>query len=76
MGKIETPDSTTRGILNLSRRSLLKGTGGLALGIFFAPLLRGMDALAAGGPLEPNAFVRICSQELAMALCASTSTAR
>ncbi|UYP30633.1 xanthine dehydrogenase family protein molybdopterin-binding subunit [Pseudomonas sp. Z8(2022)] len=59
MGKIETPDSTTRGILNLSRRSLLKGTGGLALGIFFAPLLRGMDALAAGGPLEPNAFVRI-----------------
>lgn len=59
MGKIETPDSATRGILNLSRRSLLKGTGGLALGIFFAPLLRGMDALAAGGPLEPNAFVRI-----------------
>lgn len=59
MGKIETPDSATRGILNVSRRSLLKGAGGLALGIFFAPLLRGMDALAAGGPLEPNAFVRI-----------------
>ena len=60
MGKIETPDSATRGILNVSRRTLLKGGGGLALGIFFAPLLRGMDALAAaGGPLEPNAFVRI-----------------
>lgn len=59
MGKIETPDSATRGILNVSRRTLLKGSGGLALGIFFAPLLRGMDALAAGGPLEPNAFVRI-----------------
>ena len=59
MGKIETPDSATRGILNVSRRTLLKGAGGLALGIFFAPLLRGMDALAAGGPLEPNAFVRI-----------------
>ncbi|UTH36420.1 xanthine dehydrogenase family protein molybdopterin-binding subunit [Pseudomonas sp. KHPS1] len=59
MGKIETPDGATRGILNVSRRSLLKGAGGLALGIFFAPLLRGMDALAAGGPLEPNAFVRI-----------------
>ena len=59
MGKIETPDSATRGILNVSRRTLLKGGGGLALGIFFAPLMRGMDALAAGGPLEPNAFVRI-----------------
>ena len=60
MGKIETPDSATRGILNVSRRTLLKGGGGLALGIFFAPLLRGMDALAAaGGSLEPNAFVRI-----------------
>ncbi|WP_315287476.1 xanthine dehydrogenase family protein molybdopterin-binding subunit [Pseudomonas oleovorans] len=60
MGKIETPDSATRGILNVSRRTLLKGGGGLALGIFFAPLLRGMDALAAAvGPLEPNAFVRI-----------------
>ncbi|MDP9939296.1 xanthine dehydrogenase family protein molybdopterin-binding subunit [Ectopseudomonas alcaliphila] len=59
MGKIETPDNATRGILNVSRRSLLKGAGGLALGIFFAPLMRGMDALAAGGPLEPNAFVRI-----------------
>lgn len=59
MGKIDTPDSATRGILNVSRRTLLKGAGGLALGIFFAPLLRGMDALAAGGPLEPNAFVRI-----------------
>lgn len=59
MGKIETPDSAARGILNVSRRSLLKGTGGLALGIFFAPLIRGMDALAAGVPLEPNAFVRI-----------------
>ena len=59
MGKIETPDSATRGILNVSRRTLLKGAGGLALGIFFAPLMRGMDALAAGGPLEPNAFVRI-----------------
>lgn len=60
MGKIETPDSATRGILNVSRRTLLKGGGGLALGIFFAPLLRGMDALAAaGGPLEPNSFVRI-----------------
>jgi isoquinoline 1-oxidoreductase beta subunit len=59
MGKIETPDSAARGILNLSRRSLLKGAGGLALGIFFAPLLRGMEALAAGSPLEPNAFVRI-----------------
>ncbi len=32
MGKIETPDSAARGILNVSRRSLLKGTGGLALG--------------------------------------------
>jgi isoquinoline 1-oxidoreductase subunit beta len=59
MGKIETPDGATRGILNVSRRSLLKGAGGLALGIFFAPLLRGMEALAAGSPLEPNAFVRI-----------------
>jgi isoquinoline 1-oxidoreductase beta subunit len=59
MGKIETPDSANRGILNVSRRTLLKGAGGLALGIFFAPLIRGMDALAAGGPLEPNAFVRI-----------------
>ncbi|WP_457788499.1 molybdopterin cofactor-binding domain-containing protein [Pseudomonas sp. PL-6] len=59
MGKIEIPDSAARGILNLSRRSLLKGAGGLALGIFFAPLLRGMEALAAGSPLEPNAFVRI-----------------
>ncbi|MFI8611250.1 molybdopterin cofactor-binding domain-containing protein [Pseudomonas sp. NPDC077649] len=59
MGKIETPDSAARGILNLSRRSLLKGAGGLALGIFFAPLLRGREALAAGSPLEPNAFVRI-----------------
>ncbi|WP_028238785.1 xanthine dehydrogenase family protein molybdopterin-binding subunit [Stutzerimonas azotifigens] len=61
MGKIETPDSAARGILNVSRRTLLKGAGGLALGIFFAPLLRGVDALAASQPFGPNAFVRIDS---------------
>src|SRR5690606_23863385 len=61
MGKIETPETAAGGIFNLSRRNLLKGTGGLALGFFLAPLMRGGDALAtpASPSFGPNAFVRI-----------------
>ncbi|WP_159974122.1 xanthine dehydrogenase family protein molybdopterin-binding subunit [Pseudomonas sp. 8Z] len=59
MGKIDTPDNAAGSVLNVSRRGLLKGAGGLALGIFLAPLIRGQDALAAASTLEPNAFVRI-----------------
>lgn len=61
MGKIETPETAAGGIFNLSRRNLLKGTGGLALGFFLAPLMRGGDALAAPASpsFGPNAFVRI-----------------
>ena len=47
MGKIETPETAAGGIFNLSRRNLLKGTGGLALGFFLAPLMRGGDAQTA-----------------------------
>ncbi len=70
MGKIETPDSAARGILNVSRRSLLKGTGGLALGFFLAPLMRGGEALSATAsqPFGPNAFVRIDSDGMVTVL--------
>lgn len=68
MGKIETPASAACGILNVSRRTLLKGAGGLALGIFFAPLMRGGEALAAGAPFGPNAFVRIDSDGMVTVL--------
>jgi isoquinoline 1-oxidoreductase beta subunit len=59
MGKFEPDTKAGSGILNVSRRTFLQGSGGLALGIFFAPLLRGGEALAAGEPFAPNAFVRI-----------------
>jgi len=32
-------DESAVGILNVSRRHFLRGAGGLALGIYFAPLL-------------------------------------
>ncbi|WP_137822772.1 xanthine dehydrogenase family protein molybdopterin-binding subunit [Pseudomonas sp. D(2018)] len=60
MGTFETNTRASSGILNVSRRTFLKGSGGLALGIAFAPLLRSGEALAAAaGPFMPNAFVRI-----------------
>ncbi len=60
MGTFETETRAASGILNVSRRTFLKGSGGLALGIAFAPLLKGGDALAASAePFMPNAFVRI-----------------
>jgi len=59
MGKIESDVAVGSGILNVSRRGFLKGSGGLALGVFFAPLLRASDVLAANAPFGPNAFVRI-----------------
>lgn len=70
MGKIETPDDAARGIFNVSRRNLLKGTGGLALGFFLAPLMRGGEALAATAsqPFGPNAFVRIDSDGMVTVL--------
>ncbi|WAG81457.1 xanthine dehydrogenase family protein molybdopterin-binding subunit [Metapseudomonas furukawaii] len=60
MGKFESRFRPEGGILNLSRRGFLKGTGGLALGVVFAPLLKGGEALAAAGDaFVPNAFVRL-----------------
>ncbi|BAN48923.1 xanthine dehydrogenase family protein molybdopterin-binding subunit [Metapseudomonas resinovorans] len=60
MGIFEKETRASSGLLNVSRRGFLKGSGGLALGIAFAPLLRGGEALAAPvGPFMPNAFVRI-----------------
>ncbi|MDH4567493.1 xanthine dehydrogenase family protein molybdopterin-binding subunit [Pseudomonas sp. BN414] len=60
MGTFETETRAASGILNVSRRTFLKGSGGLALGIAFAPLLKGGEALAATAePFMPNAFVRI-----------------
>ncbi|MDH4561720.1 xanthine dehydrogenase family protein molybdopterin-binding subunit [Pseudomonas sp. BN411] len=60
MGTFETETRAASGILNVSRRTFLKGSGGFALGIAFAPLLRGGEALAATAePFAPNAFVRI-----------------
>ncbi len=60
MGTFETETRAASGILNVSRRTFLKGSGGLALGIAFAPLLKGGEALAATAePFTPNAFVRI-----------------
>lgn len=46
-------------ILNVSRRSFLRGAGGLALGIYFAPLLGKLGDAQAASDFEPNAFVRI-----------------
>lgn len=53
-------EESAGGIHNVSRRHFLRGAGGLALGIYFAPLLgRFGVAEAAAKPFEPNAFVRI-----------------
>lgn len=65
MAELHSPNETAAsdsGIRNFSRRAFLRGTGGLALGIYFAPLLgrRGL-AEAAGDDFEPNAFLRIGS---------------
>jgi len=66
MAELQLPNETVAGedsgIRNFSRRAFLRGTGGLALGIYFAPLLgrRGL-AEAAGDDFEPNAFLRIGS---------------
>ncbi|MDN0073445.1 xanthine dehydrogenase family protein molybdopterin-binding subunit [Crenobacter sp. SG2303] len=50
------------GIVNVSRRRFVQGLGGLALGVYLAPLMMGR-ASAATRPghagFEPNAFVRI-----------------
>jgi isoquinoline 1-oxidoreductase beta subunit len=61
MGTFETDTRAASGILNVSRRTFLKGSGGFALGIALAPLLRGGEALAAAEPFVANAFVRIAS---------------
>ena len=55
------PEDAGDGILNVSRRHFLRGAGGLALGIYFAPLLGrfGDPQAAAAKAFEPNAFVRI-----------------
>ena len=54
--------------VNLSRRDVLQGFGGLALGVYFAPVAAAQDVAipghAGGGApaitmFEPNAFVRI-----------------
>ncbi|MBT8769535.1 xanthine dehydrogenase family protein molybdopterin-binding subunit [Metapseudomonas boanensis] len=59
MGKFERESVAGNGILNVSRRAFLQGSGGLALGVFFAPLMHGGEALAAPEGFVPNAFVRI-----------------
>ncbi|TFH85194.1 xanthine dehydrogenase family protein molybdopterin-binding subunit [Billgrantia azerbaijanica] len=49
-------------LINVSRRGFMKGTAGLALGLYVAPLLgRGGQALAAdaNGEFAPNAFLRV-----------------
>ena len=76
MGTFETGTRAASGILNLSRRTFLKGSGGLALGIAFAPLLRGGEALAATAePFTPNAFVRIAGDGSVTILAGQTSAA-
>ncbi|MEE9103156.1 xanthine dehydrogenase family protein molybdopterin-binding subunit [Pseudomonas nitroreducens] len=57
--RIDQEEAQQRGIFNLSRRHFLRGAGGLALGIYFAPLLARMGEAQAAGDFEPNAFVRI-----------------
>ncbi|BBP83248.1 MULTISPECIES: xanthine dehydrogenase family protein molybdopterin-binding subunit [Pseudomonas] len=59
MGKIETQSTPGNGILNISRRTFLQGSGGLALGVLFSPLLDAAEMFAADARFEPNAFVRI-----------------
>ncbi|MBB3232555.1 xanthine dehydrogenase family protein molybdopterin-binding subunit [Halomonas stenophila] len=49
-------------LVHVSRRGFMKGTAGLALGLYMAPLLgRGGRALAAdeNGEFAPNAFLRV-----------------
>jgi len=48
-------------IVNVSRRRFMQGMGGLALGLYLAPLLadKSAAALAAAQNFAPNAFVRI-----------------
>lgn len=59
MADLEPAD---KGIFNVSRRHFLRGAGGLALGVYFAPLLgRFAQAEAASAAFEPNAFVRIAT---------------
>lgn len=57
----ETATASDSGIRNFSRRAFLRGTGGLALGIYFAPLLGHWGFAEAAGDFEPNAFLRISS---------------
>ncbi|MCW5625689.1 MAG: xanthine dehydrogenase family protein molybdopterin-binding subunit, partial [Burkholderiales bacterium] len=47
------------GIVNVSRRRFLEGTGGLALGLYLNPLAAGTAAAATPKIFEPNAFVQI-----------------
>ncbi len=54
--------AATLATVNVSRRGFMKGSAGLALGLYMAPLLgRGSHAQAAGedGEFAPNAFVRV-----------------
>ncbi len=57
--RIDQQPAETGSILNVSRRSFLRGAGGLALGIYFAPLLGKLGDAQAASDFEPNAFVRI-----------------
>jgi len=57
--RIDPQPAETGSILNVSRRTFLRGAGGLALGIYFAPLLGKLGEAQAASDFEANAFVRI-----------------
>lgn len=57
--RIDQDQTHERGIFNFSRRHFLRGAGGLALGVYFAPLLGHFGEAQAAADFEPNAFVRI-----------------
>ena len=62
MAELHSPNETAAGdsgIRNFSRRAFLRGTGGLALGIYFAPLLWRRGLAEAADDFAPNAFLRI-----------------
>ncbi|WP_165664686.1 xanthine dehydrogenase family protein molybdopterin-binding subunit [Metapseudomonas otitidis] len=61
MSTFEQDAAPETGIFNVSRRTFLRGSGGLALGVLFSPLLDAAELLAGNGSFEPNAFVRIDS---------------
>jgi isoquinoline 1-oxidoreductase subunit beta len=58
LNRIDTIEGAESRVVNVSRRLFLQGAGGLALGVYLAPVW-GENASAAPVDFAPNAFLRI-----------------